>query len=258
MKNIFFDKGSAMHRTLAILEQVANSDQPVTSTEINVNLNLPKATIHRLCSKLEDEQFLQQEIDGKRFLPGLRLRQIALGVFSNEHFRTQRHAVLKLLSEDIGETCNISIPEGSQMRYMDRAETHWPLRMQLPVGTKVPLHCTSSGKLFLSLMPEELLNRLIGSLNLEQKTENTLTTRKSLEKDLEKIRKKQVGTDNQEFIEGMVCVAVPIYDRRKRFFATLSIHAPSSRMTLEEISRHVPRLQKASHDLSLITDPDDN
>ena len=56
----------------------------------------------------------------------------------------------------------------------------------------------------------------------------------------------------------MVCVAVPICDRRKRFFATLSIHAPSSRMTLEEISRHVPRLQKASHDLSLITDPDDN
>ena len=49
-----------MHRTLAILEQVANSDQPVTSTEINVNLNLPKATIHRLCSKLEDEQFLQR------------------------------------------------------------------------------------------------------------------------------------------------------------------------------------------------------
>ena len=95
MKNIFFDKGSAMHRTLAILEQVANSDQPVTSTEINVNLNLPKATIHRLCSKLENEQFLQREIDGKRFLPGLRLRHIALGVFSNEHFRTKKTCCFK-------------------------------------------------------------------------------------------------------------------------------------------------------------------
>jgi DNA-binding IclR family transcriptional regulator len=130
--------------------------------------------------------------------------------------------------------------------------------MHRPGGTHGPGHCPSRGKLFLSLKPEEPLNRLIGSLNLEQKTENTLTTRKSLEKALEKIRKKQVGTDNQEFIEGMVCVAVPIYDRRKRLFATLSIHAPSSRMTLEEISRHVPRLQKASHDLSLISDPDYN
>ena len=87
---------------------------------------------------------------------------------------------------------------------------------------------------------------------------NTLTSRKTLEKALEKIRKEQVGTDNQEFIEGMVCVAVPIFDRRKRLFATLSIHAPSSRMSLEELSRHVPSLQKASHDLTLITDPGDN
>ena len=67
MKKIFFDKGSAMHRILAILEQVASSDSPVTPTEINDNLNLPKATIHRLFTTLEDELLLQREIDGKRF-----------------------------------------------------------------------------------------------------------------------------------------------------------------------------------------------
>ncbi|MDP6886547.1 MAG: helix-turn-helix domain-containing protein, partial [SAR324 cluster bacterium] len=87
MAEKFFDKGSAMHRILAILEQVANSDRPVTPTEINEKLNLPKATIHRLCSKLEDENILQREIDGKRFMPGNRLRQIALGTISNENFR---------------------------------------------------------------------------------------------------------------------------------------------------------------------------
>ena len=64
-----------MHRTLAILEQVASSDRPLTTAEINHNLNFPKATIHRLCSNLEDENFLQREIDGKRFLPCIRLRK---------------------------------------------------------------------------------------------------------------------------------------------------------------------------------------
>ena len=112
--------------------------------------------------------------------------------------------------------------------------------------------------MFFRSAPQRATFSLIGNLNLEQKTVNTLTSRKTLEKALEKIRKEQVGTDNQEFIEGMVCVAVPIFDRRKRLFATLSIHAPSSRMSLEELSRHVPRLQKASHDLTLITDPGDN
>ena len=73
-----------------------------------------------------------------------------------------------------------------------------------------------------------------------------------------KIRKEQVGTDNQESNEGMACVALPIFDRRKHLFATLSIHAASSRISLEELSRHVPRLQNDSHDLTLITDPGDN
>ena len=72
------------------------------------------------------------------------------------------------------------------------------------------------------------------------------------------IRQKQVGTNDQEFIEDMVCVAVPIFDRRKRLFATFSIHAPSSRMTLEQIYPHVPHFQKAYHDLTLITDLGDN
>ena len=196
-KTIFHDRGSAMHRTLAILEQVASSDRPLTTAEINHNLNLPKATIHRLCSNLEDENFLQREIDGKRFLPGIHLRKISLGVISNEHFRTPRHAILMRLSKEVGETCNIAVPDGNQMRYLDRAETHWPLRMQLPVGAKVPLHCTSSGKLYLSMLPQEQLSSVISNMYLEQKTENTLTSRESLTKALAEIRKNQVGTDNQ-------------------------------------------------------------
>ena len=116
----FLDKGSAMQRILAILEQVANADRTVTPTKINEKLNLPKATIHRLCAKLEDEKILQREIDGKRFMPGSRLRQIVLGVISNEIFRTHRHAILRQLSEEVGEIFNITIPDGSQMRYLDR------------------------------------------------------------------------------------------------------------------------------------------
>ena len=72
----------------------------------------------------------------------------------------------------------------------------------------------ASGKLFLSQLPGEQMSSLIENLNLEQKTENTLTTAKSLMSALVKIRKEQVGTDNEEFVDGMVSVAVPILDRR--------------------------------------------
>ena len=68
MDDNFLDKGSAIQLILSILEQVANSNRPITPTEINEKLNLPKATIHRLCSKLEDEKILQREVDDKRFM----------------------------------------------------------------------------------------------------------------------------------------------------------------------------------------------
>ena len=75
---------------------------------------------------------------------------------------------LRQLSEEVGETCNITIPDGSQMRYLDRVETHCPLRMEFMIGTKVPLHCTASGKLFLSQLPGEQMSSLIENLNFEQ------------------------------------------------------------------------------------------
>ena len=252
-------KGSYLKRALAVIEKAALAERPLTPTEINNELQIPKASIHRLCQFLEDEQFLQKSLEGKRLIPGSRLRKIALGVFRNDQFRLERGLILQQLSDDIGETCNISVPDGIQMRYVERAESHWPLRMQLPVGTKVPLYCTSSGKLYLSTLPEKKLNQLVDRFRFEAHTANTLTSVDALKREIAQIREEKIGTDREEFLEGMVCVAVPIVDQQQRFFATLSFHAPSSRLSLEEGLAHVLRLREASSELtSLLADDIDS
>lgn len=239
-----------MQRALVLIERVATSERPLTAMEINETLRFPKATIHRLCGMLEQEQFLQRELGGQRFLPGFRLRRIALGVLANEHFRVQQNAILSNLSQEIGETCNIAIPEGSQMIYIDRVETHWPLRLQLPIGTHVPLHCTASGKLYLSTLPKKQRQKILSHFSLEQRTPNTLVEVKELMEALERIAEEKVSTDVGEFIEGMVAIAVPINNLSEQFFASLSFHAPTSRMSLEEARGHVPCLQNAARALS--------
>ena len=86
-----------------------------------------------------------------------------------------------------------------------------------------------------------------------------MTSVDELKREIAQIRKEKIGTDREEFLEGMVCVAVPIVDQQKRFFATLSFHAPSSRLTLEEGLAHVPRLRQASSELtSLLADDIDS
>ncbi|MFT5706795.1 MAG: IclR family acetate operon transcriptional repressor [Oceanospirillaceae bacterium] len=242
---------SSIQRVLQILEIVAGARQAITATEINRHLNLPKPTIHRLCAQLVDDEFIQSRLDGRGFVCGKRLNSIALSVLSNNDFQTaQRHRILENLSNKLGETCNIAVLDGDQSLYYDRIETHWPLRAQLQINDKVPLHCTASGKLFLSELSSVQRSRLLQRLPLARYTDNTLTSAQMLKPELSKTRKQQVGIDNEEFFKGMIAVAVPIRDKEKRMFAALAVHAPTARLTLDKALLNIPLMRQAARDLA--------
>ncbi len=104
--------------------------------------------------------------------------------------------------------------DGAQLIYLDRVESDWPLQIRLNIGSRVPLHCTASGKLFLSLAPASLLKALFQSHPLRKHTPRTIVDIAALETELDKIRETKIGTDNEEFIEGMTAAAVPVMDSK--------------------------------------------
>ncbi|GIT91605.1 IclR family transcriptional regulator [Jannaschia pagri] len=242
-------------RLLMVLEEVARAGVPITPTEVNARLGLPKPTIHRLFSTLLDEGFLQRDIGGRAYLPGARLRRLAGGVLSSAQIQTARKSILTQLSHSIGETCNIALPEGDRMVYLERVETEWPLRIQLPPGTRVPMYCTASGKMFLSTLSPRTLETYLDTTELEAQTPDTYTDRASLESALATIRRRGHSEDRGEFMPDMVAVAVPILDPNNRLLATLSVHAPTQRMDLDGARACLPRLKEAAQQLAaLVTD----
>lgn len=245
-----------MQRALAVLEGIAGAERPVSPSELNGTLDLPKPTLHRLCQALERDGFLQRELDGRRLQPGPRLTRLALQVIAGVAQQADRKAVLQAVSAKIGETCNLVVPDRNTMLYLDRVETHWPLRLQFPVGAHVPLHCTASGKLFLSSLPVARRKRLIALLPLERRTAKTLSDPAALEAALKRVRQDQVGSDDEEFIDGMVAVAVPITDPNGRLAACLTLHAPRQRMTLAAARKHLPTLRSAAAQLSALLEGD--
>src|SRR3546814_13027722 len=92
-----------------------------------------------------------------------------------------RRVILEQIVETVGETCNVGVLDGSQVVYLDRVECDWPLRTQLHAGSRVPLHCTGMGKLFLATLPERARRRIIETLPLRRSTENTITDPERLE-----------------------------------------------------------------------------
>lgn len=237
-------------RLLLLLEELARVGIPTTPTVANEVLGLPKPTIHRLFKTLEEEGFLQRDIDGRSYAPGTRLRKLAVNVLSSSRVRMLRQTVLNAIADEIGETCNIATPERHAMIYLDRVETKWPLRIQLPVGTEVPFHCTASGKMYLSSLQPAMLDKYLNFANLEPQTEKSLTEPAKLRAQIIEIRKNGFATDSEEFMGGMVAVAVPILDDQKRLMATLSVHAPTQRVSLKDLKGHLPRLQAAATELA--------
>lgn len=237
-------------RLLLILERIAKVGVPVTPTEINEAIGLPKPTIHRLFATLEAEGFLMREVDGRSYSPGRRLRNLSVNVLSSLRVRTARLAVLGALAEEIGETCNIAVPDREAMIYLDRVETKWPLRIQLPVGTEVPFYCTASGKMYLSTLNATHLKRYLGAAHLAARTRHTITDRERLAGEIALTRERGHSEDAEEFMEGMIAIAMPILDDQERLLATVSFHAPTMRLSLAAARSHVPRLRQAATELS--------
>lgn len=237
-------------RLLLILEEVARIGVPATPTEINRAIGFSKQTLHRMFASLESHGFLQREHDGRSYSPGFRMRSMAISTISSPGSRTARLAIMSRLAEEIGETCNLSIPDRSAMIYADRIETEWPLRIQLPIGTRVPLHCTASGKLYLSTLPRAHLDRIISNAKLEKRTSKTLTDREALSAEIDRIRTNGFSDDDEEFIDGMIALAVPINDQQGRFMSALAFHAPTPRMPFAAAHKHLDRLRNAANELA--------
>lgn len=237
-------------RLLLILEAIARLGTSVKPSDLIDELGLPKPTIHRLLQTAEAEGFLQRDLDGRRFGPGPRLRSLSVGVMSSEHLRTARLAILKGVAEELGETCNLATPDREGMTYLDRVETKWPLRIQLPIGTQVPFHCTASGKMYLSTLRPATLKAVLNVRPLEAMTPKTKTDPEALRRELALIRERGFALDDEEFMSGMTAIAVPVDDGRGRLLATLSVHAPVQRLPLATAERCFEALKTAAQHLS--------
>ena len=243
-------------RMLAILEAVAAFDGPVGAIDLAERLELPRATVHRLAVALERLGYLCREPGSKRFIVGYRQQRLALDTLIHSSVRGARHAILQALVDEVGETCNVTVLDGNEVVYIDRVESDWPLRTHLQPGSRIPIHCGASGMMFLSAMPAARRRRILTAAPLRRYTSKTILEPDEIEQRLRGIRAAGVAIESEEFMQGLIGVAVPVHDSRGRVCATVSMHAPTARFTIEQVLQRVPLLQDAARAVAaLIDDP---
>ena len=238
--------GSSAERSLRLLARLAEEGRALSLADLASYLALPKATAHRLCTQLLETGFIARDISGREFVVGPALRKLALDTLNHDSVRGLRHEVLADLVAQVGETCNLTTLDGAAVLYLDRVEAPWPWRLTLAVGEHVPLHCTASGKLFLALMPGGPREELLSQLKLQRMTDNTITSAQALREECDRIAADGYALDREEFITGLIAIAVPVSDSQGSVRAALAIHAPRSRLSFEQAQARLPALRAAA------------
>ena len=243
---------SPMLRMFSLLELIASKDNLVSLQMLALETGLPKPTLHRMLSNFVAEGLLIRQNDRRLYGTGPRLRAFAETLLMNATQHGARHAVLRALVEELGETCNITALAGSEVLYLDRVETHEPLRIHLSPGSRVPVHCSASGKLLLSQLPESTRTNLLKHAPLEQYTDTTIVELDALEAEVLRIGEQGYAIDNEEFIFGLVCFAVLIPQSHGRSTQCIAVQGPSMRLKPSDGDRVLPALRRAAEAIGAI------
>jgi DNA-binding IclR family transcriptional regulator len=226
-----------LDRIVAILECFTIDNPELGVGELARELDLNKATVHRLLSSLESHRLVQQNPVSKRYRLGFRIYDLGQRVLARLNNVEFAEPHLERLSLEVGETAHLAILDDGMAYYVAKVESQRSLRMPSQVGKRIPTHCTAVGKTLLAAQSSADVDRIVAQHGLVRMTERTIVDRSKLEDELTRIRERGWALDNEEIEDGLRCVAAPVRDHTGSVAAAVSVSGPTARFTDEAIPR---------------------
>jgi DNA-binding IclR family transcriptional regulator len=227
-------KVQALDRAFAVLDLLGESGTPLGLAQVATSLQLHKSTAHRFLMVLEKHRMVERTAGGK-FRLGLRLFDLGNRAIEQYDLRERAQPHLKRLVAETEETAHLCILEGAHVIYIDKIEPARSVRMITRIGASNPVHCTAVGKAMLAFLPEERITDILGRLRFERYTSHTISTVEALRAEIEKTRRRGYAVDDEEFEEGLRCIAVPVLDAQRLPVAAVSVSGPSFRVTAQKL-----------------------
>ena len=219
-------------------------------TDLALALGVPKTTLHRITSQLEQLGYLQREPGGRRLTIAPRLTTLSTDILAASITQAPRHAILEGLALRLGESCSFGIQIGHEIVYLDDVTAPSPLSFNFGTGQRTPLYCTSTGKLYLAHMSDANLDSYFKSQELIAHTPNTITDQNRLRAELAEIAVNGCAYSQAEFVVGVIGAAVPVVDVEGRILAGITVSIPAARMDFSDLPKFIPTLLIAASKLA--------
>ena len=218
-------------RALSILEALSDRREGLTLTEVARAVRLPRSTAHRLLTTMEGLHFVEFSSATQGWSVGLRAYRVGAAVDQTRVIERLAQPILRSLMLEVGETVSVMVPDGTDVRIVAQVSPQAALTPRPPgVGELLPAHACAAGKAILSSRSPAAVQAHIADEPLIARTQRSLTTGETLTADLERARRRGFAVDDEEYLSGLRCVAVPILDGRSVARAALSISGPAARL----------------------------
>ncbi len=224
-------------RVLTLLEYLADVKSASFGAIVN-DLELPNSSAHQLLQTVLHRGFIAFEESTRSFRLGFRLWEIAQSYAMDGDLATLAQPLMDELTATTMETVQLAKLDGLQNVYLAISESPHPMKLVSAVGMRLASHATGLGKVLLGGLDDDELKRRLGGVELEKYTDRTITDPQRLLTEIRRIRNRGYGEDNEEYVRGCRCVAMPVRDSRGDVVAALSVSVPTPRYN-QKVARDV-------------------
>ena len=239
-----------LDKTFSILEILLQHGSSMQMTEISEKLGLYPSTTHRILDTLKHWGYIEQDPHTQKYQLGLKALELGMAKLHQMDLAREATPYLKELVKQCNETVHLGVLEEGEVLYLAKEESSQTIRMISYVGKRAPLHCTALGKVLLAYLSAEERKKILGEKVLPRLTENTITDKMELEKELGKVREQGFALDREENEKDVRCVAAPIRNYQGEVIAALSISSPIFRIDKNAQNNLKKALIEASEKIS--------
>jgi IclR family KDG regulon transcriptional repressor len=228
----------SIERAFLILDALSQQPQGLSLGDLSGKIGLSKGTTHRLVSSISYFDYARQDPSSKKYHLGFKLVELGNLLLRQLDLRNAAKPYLIDLAASVAETVHLVVRDYDEALYIDKVDLHSKqagLQMVSSLGSRIPMHCSSVGKVILAHLSDDEISGIVASQGLSERTANTITDLAELKKHLEIVRRKGYAVDDEENEKGIRCVAAPILNESGKIVAAVSISGPTVRLTMNQI-----------------------